>query len=179
MVFRAAGVPGLTQPTPPRFPGPAPSPANTAPFGPVDLPAPLISSPEDWVALVAATSLCSVMPRAQLWRLELAPRGKRLTPAASCPSHPGAPFAVQKPRLEPSPQDLRPWQDKVPRCPLVLCVHLSGSFNFSVLAAPTSWPINIFFVISKTNLKKKKKRTVKQVKGGEQKENPAERFKVL
>lgn len=55
-----------------------------------------------------------------------------------------------------------------PTLPSVLCVHLSDSFNFSVLAAPTSWPINIFSVISKTNLKKKK--TVKQVEGGEQKE---------
>lgn len=81
---------------------------------------------------------------------------------SSCllPLPPGSPTAVQTLRPAPSPQDPRPWQEKVPRCPLGLCVHLSGSFHFSVLAAPTSWPINIFFffflLFSKTNLNQNK-----------------------
>lgn len=39
---------------------------STAPFGPAGLLACLVPPPEGWAALVAAASLCSVMPRVQL-----------------------------------------------------------------------------------------------------------------
>lgn len=58
-----------------------------------------------------------------------------------------------------------------------LCIRPSSPLNLSFLAAPTFWPINILFVISKTNLKKKNKKqeTVKQVREGEQKKRKPDR----
>lgn len=162
MVFRAQG-PGLTQPSATYFPGPSLAQPHTAPFGPAHLPA---------LSPLAAWSLdspgcghifCSVVPRAGRQRVEQgtqASASHQLLPAL--PMGPLRPSAVQRPR----PGLSLPWRPEAvaregPRCPLVLCVHLSNSFHFSVLAAPTSWPINIFFFFfcyfQNKNLKKKKK----------------------
>lgn len=48
-------------------------------------------------------------------------------------------------------------------------LYPSVLFNFSFLAAPTFWPINILFVISKTNLKT---RNSEASEGGETKRKP-------
>lgn len=152
MVFRAAGEGQvLPSPSPPHFPGPTTQPI-TAPFGPVDL-LPLLFPPPE-----ATAPLCSVMPGAQLERREPGTQGRRAHSGCFLSLPPGGPFCSPETQARAFPQGLRPWQEKVPHCPLVLCVHLSDSLNFSVLAAPTSWPINIFSVISKTNLKKRKKK---------------------
>lgn len=82
----------LPSPPRPHFPGPAPSSAQrTAPFGPADLPASRLS-PEAWAALVAATFLCSVMPRAQLQRLELSTQGRVGHSSCLLPLPPGGPL---------------------------------------------------------------------------------------
>lgn len=78
---------------------------------------------------------------------------------SSCllPPPTGAPFAVQHLRPEPSLKT-RGCGTRRPHAALWFSVSICPTLNFSVLAAPTSWPINIFFVISKTKLKKKKKK---------------------
>lgn len=56
-----------------------------------------------------------------------------------------------------------------------LCIRPSSPLNLSFLAAPTFWPINILFVISKTNFKKKKTRDSEASEGGGTKKKKKER----
>lgn len=130
------------------------------------------SPPEAWAALVAATSFCPVMPRAQLERFKLGTQGVSgsLQPPPA-PSHLGDPFAVQKLGLEAEARE-GPTLPSGSLCPSV------RFFSFLGLSSTNFLANKYLFVISKTN-KKKKTKTVKQVKVGEQKENPTERFKVL
>lgn len=106
-----------------------------------------------------------VKARARLRQFELGSGAEGLTPAASCllPPGGGAPLKSRTAGLS-LPSRPEAMAREGPTLPSGSLYPSLQSFNFSFLAAPTFWPINILFVISKTNLKKNK--TVKQVREG-------------
>lgn len=148
-----------------------PAQSSVAPFSPVDLPAPLcftsgsLGSPGSCHILLPSDAQGSAR-EVQAGRPGVS--GSLQLPPA--PSHLGDPFAVQKLGLEAEARE-GPTLPSGSLCPSV------RFFSFLCLSSTNFLANKYLFVISKTNLKRKK--TVKQVKVGEQKENPTERFKVL
>lgn len=151
-----------------------PAQSSMAPFGPVDvdLPAPLwltsgsLGSPGSCHILLPSDAQGSAR---EVQAGHPGVSGSLQPPPA--PSHLGDPFAVQKLGLEAEARE-GPTLPSGSLCPSV------RFFSFLGLSSTNFLANKYLFVISKTN-KKKKTKTVKQVKVGEQKENPTERFKVL